>query len=158
MCHDQQPPPLGAPKFQACRVCETTSNSKGKPRFRRVPARWAAAFTFWRPEHPPGKFGRSDYLCESHWRSLEREHGGQGGAEAACGRDMATGAEVCRLNPCGVDMFLRHGLCPGIPGRRGVVFGRALMCAVKPVFHGTYHVSTCKNTHHRPNVDFSSSF
>ena len=104
MCHDQQPPPLGAPKFQACRVCETTSNSKGKPRFRRVPARWAAAFTFWRPEHPPGKFGHSDYLCESHWRSLEREHGGQGGAEAACGRDMATRAEVCQLNPCGVDM------------------------------------------------------
>ena len=85
-------------------------------------------------------------------------HGGQGGAEAACGRDMATGAEVCRLNPCGVDMFLRRGLCPGVPGRRGVVFGRALMCAVKPVFHGTHHVSTCKNTHHRPNVDFSSSF
>ena len=156
MCHDQQPPPLGAPKFQACRVCETTSNSKGKPRFRRVPARWAAAFTFWRPEHPPGKFGHSDYLCESHWRSLEREHGGQGGAEAACSRDMATGAEVCRLNPCGVDMFLRRGLCPGVPGRRGVVFGRALMC--EPVFHGTHHVSTCKNTHHRPNVDFSSSF
>ena len=46
MCHDQQPPSLGAPKFQACRVCETTSNSKGKPRFRRVPARWAAALLF----------------------------------------------------------------------------------------------------------------
>jgi hypothetical protein len=80
------------------------------------------------------------------------------GEEAACGRDMATRAEVCRLNPCWFDMFLRRGLCPGVPGRRGVVFGRALMCAVKPVFLGTHRVATCKNTHHRPNVDFSSVF
>jgi hypothetical protein len=63
-------------------------------------------------------------------------HGGQGGAEAACGRDMATGAEVCRLNPCGFDMFSRRGPRPCVSGRCGVVLGRALTVAVKPVFHG----------------------
>ena len=49
---------------------------------------------------------------------------------------MATAAEVCRLNLCGVDMFSRRGLRPGVPGRREVVLGRALTVAVKPVFHG----------------------
>jgi hypothetical protein len=29
---------------------------------------------------------------------------------------------------------------------------------LKPVFQSTSHEQTCKNTHHRPNVDFSSSF
>ena len=63
-------------------------------------------------------------------------HGGQGGAEAACGRDMATGAEVCRSNACGFDMFSRRGPRPCVSGRCGVVLGRALTVAVKPVFHG----------------------
>ena len=45
MCHDKQPPPGGGPKFQACRVCETTSNSKGHPKCRHVPPRWASAFS-----------------------------------------------------------------------------------------------------------------
>ena len=67
-------------------------------------------------------------------------HGGQGGPEAACCRDMATAAKVCRLNPCGFDMFSKRGLRPGVPGPRGVVLGRALTIAVKPgcvqKFHG----------------------
>ena len=80
------------------------------------------------------------------------------GEEAACGRDMATRAEVCRSNPCGFDMFSRRGPRPGVPGRRGVVFGRAHASALKPVFQSTRHEQTCKNTHYRPNVDYSSAF
>ena len=74
MCHDEQPLPGGGPKFQACRVCETTSNSKGHPKCRHVPPRWASAFSFWSPQLPPGNFGRIDYLCEPHGLSAATTH------------------------------------------------------------------------------------